>query len=203
MCNAPPTLPGTPISPSMPPRFRLAHSITVVPRLATAGTSTRLPWNFNPSGVRPSCRTTSSRRPSSTTKRFVPPPSSRQETPRSRRYSSNSGSRPRSRIRIRSAGPPTPRDVCAARGSVGRQAAPRAATFSAIPISRARDDISPFPVLPALQGLVTILEAARLRIASPNASATFQTLPAPMVSTKSPGCASASTSRTTVCSDAA
>src|ERR1700691_1566763 len=58
MRNAPPTLPGTPIRPSMPPRSRLAQNVTMPPRSAAASTYAALPSTRIPGCEVGRCRTT-------------------------------------------------------------------------------------------------------------------------------------------------
>src|SRR5712664_1014782 len=73
MRRAPPTVPGTPISPSMPPRSFFAQNVIMRPRSAAASTCAKLPSSTTSGSGRTSCRTTHGNSPSPTS-RFEPPP---------------------------------------------------------------------------------------------------------------------------------
>src|SRR6266581_8369362 len=73
MRRAPPTVPGTPMSPSIPPRSFLAQKVIMRPRSAAASTCARLPSITTSGSGRTSCRTTQGNSPSPTS-RFEPPP---------------------------------------------------------------------------------------------------------------------------------
>src|SRR5258706_2262030 len=73
MRRAPPTVPGTPMSPSMPPRSFLAQKVIMRPRSAAASTCAKLPSSTTSGSGRTSCRTTQGNSPSPTS-RFEPPP---------------------------------------------------------------------------------------------------------------------------------
>src|SRR6267378_3595617 len=73
MRRAPPTVPGTPIKPSIPPRSFFAQYVTVRPRSAAASTCANLPWRTMAGSGGTSCRTTQGNSPSPTS-RFEPPP---------------------------------------------------------------------------------------------------------------------------------
>src|SRR5713226_6976231 len=73
MRRAPPTVPGTPMSPSIPPRSFLAQKVIMRPRSAAASTCARLPSRTTSGSGRTSCRTTQGNSPSLTS-RFEPPP---------------------------------------------------------------------------------------------------------------------------------
>src|SRR6266851_4438839 len=73
MRRAPPTVPGTPMSPSIPPRSFLAQKVIMRPRSAAASTWAKLPSSTTSGSGRTSCRTTHGNSPSPTS-RFEPPP---------------------------------------------------------------------------------------------------------------------------------
>src|SRR6266481_479983 len=73
MRRAPPTVPGTPMSPSMPPRSFLAQKVIMRPRSAAALTCARLPSRTTSGSGRTSCRTAQGSSPSPTS-RLEPPP---------------------------------------------------------------------------------------------------------------------------------
>src|SRR6266850_1718986 len=73
MRRAPPTVPGTPIKPSIPPRSFFAQYVTVRPRSAAASTCANLPLRTMAGSGGTSCRTTQGNSPSPTS-RFDPPP---------------------------------------------------------------------------------------------------------------------------------
>src|SRR5438552_284293 len=73
MRRAPPTVPGTPMSPSIPPRSFLAQKVIMRPRSAAASTWAKLPSSTTSGSGRTSCRTTHGSSPSPTS-RFDPPP---------------------------------------------------------------------------------------------------------------------------------
>src|SRR5229473_1460253 len=73
MRRAPPTVPGTPMSPSIPPRSFFAQKVIMRPRSAAASTCARLPSITTSGSGRTSCRTTQGSSPSPTS-RFEPPP---------------------------------------------------------------------------------------------------------------------------------
>src|SRR2546430_2725541 len=73
MRRAPPTVPGTPMSPSIPPRSFFAQKVIMRPRSAAASTWARLPSSTTSGSGRTSCRTTQGSSPSPTS-RFEPPP---------------------------------------------------------------------------------------------------------------------------------
>src|SRR5580700_9845099 len=72
MRSAPPTLPGTPIRPSMPPRSFLAQKVTIPPRSAAASTVAVLPSMLMPSFEVGRCNATQESSPSSMST-FEPP----------------------------------------------------------------------------------------------------------------------------------
>src|SRR6266481_2649037 len=73
MRRAPPTVPGTPMSPSIPPRSFFAQRVIMRPRSAAASTWARLPSSTTSGSGRTSWRTTQGNSPSPTS-RFEPPP---------------------------------------------------------------------------------------------------------------------------------
>src|SRR6267143_1769305 len=73
MRRAPPTVPGTPMSPSIPPRLFFAQKVIMRPRSAAASTCAKLPLSTTSGSERTSCRTTQGKSPSPTS-RFEPPP---------------------------------------------------------------------------------------------------------------------------------
>src|SRR5713101_1297044 len=73
MRRAPPTVPGTPMSPSIPPRSFFAQKVIMRPRSAAASTCARLPSSTTSGSGRTSWRTTHGNSPSPTS-RFEPPP---------------------------------------------------------------------------------------------------------------------------------
>src|SRR5580692_360862 len=114
MRRAPPMVPGTPMRPSMPPRFCLAQKVTVRPRSAAASTWAKLP-SMAMSGVgEASWRTTQGSSPSPT-RRFEPPPRNLWGTASASRRFSRSGMASCFVMRSRSLVPPMPREVSAAR----------------------------------------------------------------------------------------
>src|SRR5881392_2865305 len=58
MRRAPPTVPGTPMSPSIPPRLFFAQKVIMRPRSAAASTCAKLPSSTTSGSGRTSCRTT-------------------------------------------------------------------------------------------------------------------------------------------------
>src|ERR1700687_1785943 len=73
MRRAPPTVPGTPMRPSIPPRSFFAQKVIMRPRSAAASTCAKLPSSTTSGSGRTSCRTTHGNSPSPTS-RFEPPP---------------------------------------------------------------------------------------------------------------------------------
>src|SRR6266478_1462088 len=116
MLRAPPTVPGTPMSPSMPPRSFLAQKVIMRPRSAAASTCAMLPSRTTSGSGRTSCRTTQGNSPSPTSK-FEPPPRNLCGTWFASRRFKRSGRLSCSRIRSRSVLPPMPSEVRSARAA--------------------------------------------------------------------------------------
>src|ERR1700676_2129392 len=110
MRKAPPTVPGTPIRPSMPPKSFLAQNVTVRPRSAAASTWAKLPSKVTSGSERANCVTTQGSSPSRT-RRFEPPPRNLCLTPLESSSCSSPGMPSCLRISSRSVVPPMPREV--------------------------------------------------------------------------------------------
>src|SRR3989454_1151736 len=124
MRKAPPTVPGTPMRPSIPPRLFFAQKVTVRPRSAAASTRAKSPSRTTSWPDLASCNTTQGNSPSATS-RFVPPPRRRCGMAcRSSRLSS-SGKCVCSWTRSKSVVPPMPSEVCSASGAPGHSSTPR------------------------------------------------------------------------------
>src|SRR5580704_4311312 len=108
--SAPPTVPGTPISPSIPPRLFFAQYVTIRPRSAAASTLATFP-SITTSGVGlASCTTTNGSSPSITS-RFDPPPRNLCGIPSRSSVFSSSGIASCLVIRNKSVLPPIPKYV--------------------------------------------------------------------------------------------
>src|SRR5713226_163547 len=110
MRRAPPTVPGTPMSPSIPPRSFFAQKVIIRPRSAAASTCARLPSSTTSGSGRTSCRTTQGSSPSPTSK-FEPPPRNLCGTWLASSSVRRSGRLSCLLMRSRSVVPPMPRDV--------------------------------------------------------------------------------------------
>ena len=140
MRSAPPTLPGTPIRPSMPPRSCLAQNVTVPPRSAAASTNAVIAFDAHsraamsadaepPRAVRRPRSARSCRRQENGAEYFRP--SAGASRPESFRSGASSSS---------SVVPPMPSEVCSASETPGRNSTPssfnRAAALSLIRMSK-------------------------------------------------------------------
>src|SRR5882724_8114874 len=114
MRRAPPTVPGTPIKPSIPPRSCFAQNVTVRPRSAEASTCANLPSRTMSGSGETSCRTTHGKSPSPTSK-FEPPPKNLCGTWFSSRSRKRLGMLSCLLMRSRSVVPPMPSEVSSAR----------------------------------------------------------------------------------------
>src|SRR5258706_3249330 len=112
--SAPPTVPGTPISPSMPPKLFFAQNVTVRPRSAAASTVATFPFSEISGSPFTSCSTTNGNSPSTTSK-FEPPPRNLCGTAGWSSNFSKLGMASCRRMRNRSVVPPIPREVSSAR----------------------------------------------------------------------------------------
>src|SRR6267142_722440 len=119
MRRAPPTVPGTPIRPSMPPKSCFAQKVTVRPRSAAASTWAKLPSRTISGSADASCRTTQGSSPSLTS-RFDPPPRNRCGTPWASSRLSRAGMDSCFLMRRRSVLPPMLRDVSSLSEEAGR-----------------------------------------------------------------------------------
>src|ERR1700692_4618970 len=108
--SAPPTVPGTPMSPSMPPRTFLAQKVTVRPRSAAASTCAKVPSITTSGSGLASWSTTQGNSPSPTSK-FEPPPRNRWGMPLASSKLSKSGMPSCFLMRRRSVVPPIPSEV--------------------------------------------------------------------------------------------
>src|SRR5882724_4066516 len=131
MRNAPPTVPGTPINPSMPPKLFFAQNVTVRPRSAAASTLATFPSRTISGSPLTNCRTTNGNSPSTTSK-FDPPPRNLCGTPCASRSFSNPGIASCFRIRSRSVVPPMPSDVNSASETPRRSSAPNSESVARI-----------------------------------------------------------------------
>src|SRR5258708_1221609 len=116
MRRAPPTVPGTPMSPSMPPRLFFAQKVIMRPRSAAASTWARWPSSTTSRSGRTSCRTTQGSSPSPTS-RFEPPPRNLCGTWFASSKLRRSGKLSCFLIRRRSVVPPIPSEVRLARAA--------------------------------------------------------------------------------------
>src|SRR5882762_7729947 len=119
MRRAPPTVPGTPMSPSIPPRSCLAQWVTVRPRSAAASTWAKLPSRTISRSADASCRTTQGSSPALTS-RFEPPPRNRCGTPWESSRLNRAGIDSCFLMRRRSVLPPMLRDVSSLSEEAGR-----------------------------------------------------------------------------------
>src|SRR6266853_310860 len=116
MRRAPPTVPGTPMSPSIPPRSFFAQKVIMRPRSAAASTCARLPSSTTSGSGRTSCRTTHGSSPSPTS-RFEPPPRNLCGTWFGSRRFKRSGRVSWRLMRSKSVVPPMPSEVSSARAA--------------------------------------------------------------------------------------
>src|SRR3989442_8138084 len=123
MRKAPPTVPGTPIRPSIPPRLFFAQKVTVRPRSAAASTLAKLPSRRTSGSCPTSCRTTQGSSPSWTS-RLVPPPRKRWGMPCSPRRWSTAGIVSCLFNRSRSVAPPIASEVISAKADPLRTSTP-------------------------------------------------------------------------------
>src|SRR6267378_10540 len=126
MRRAPPTVPGTPMSPSIPPRSFFAQKVIMRPRSAAVLTCARLPSSMTSGSGRTSCRTIQGSSPSPTS-RFEPPPRNLCGTWFASSRVRRSGMLSCLWMRSKSVVPPMPRDVRAASEAPGFSSTPRPA----------------------------------------------------------------------------
>src|SRR5216683_5146072 len=131
MRRAPPTVPGTPMSPSMPPRSFLAQKVIMRPRSAAASTCARLPSRTTSGSGRTSCRTTQGNSPSPTS-RFEPPPRNLCGTWFASSRLRRSGRLSCFLMRSRSVVPPMPSEVSSASAVPGRRSTCISASLATI-----------------------------------------------------------------------
>src|SRR6516164_6048597 len=131
MRSAPPTVPGTPISPSSPPRLCFAQSVTMRPRSAAASTIAKFPWITTSGSGCASCSTTNGSSPSATS-RLEPPPRNSCRMPYLSSRLSNSGIVSCLVIRKRSVVPPMPSEVFSASDAPGSTSTPNSVSAEAI-----------------------------------------------------------------------
>src|SRR5665213_3040773 len=118
--------PGTPISPSIPPRSYLAQVVTVRPRSAAQSTNTLLPSKRTSGSCRASCRTTHRSSPSGRST-LLPPPRKRYGTLFPFKNWMSPGRDSCLRINRTSEVPPISREVFCARDTSGLCSTPKAA----------------------------------------------------------------------------
>src|SRR5215472_7712625 len=131
MRRAPPTVPGTPIRPSMPPKSCFAQKVTVRPRSAAASTLARFPSMMTSGSGGASCKTTQGSSPS-LTRRFEPPPRNLCGMWFASRRLSRSGIVSCFLMRSRSVVPPMPREVNSDSFISGRNSTPSSARLATI-----------------------------------------------------------------------
>src|SRR5580658_571969 len=130
MRSAPPTVPGTPMRPSIPPKSFFAQKVTVRPRSAAASTWAKRPSSTMSGSGETSWSTNQGSSPSPTSK-FEPPPRNLYGTDSASRRFKSSGMASCFVMRSKSVVPPMPKDVSSARDVPGFSRAPssgRAAT---------------------------------------------------------------------------
>src|SRR5258708_14003404 len=137
MRSAPPTVPGTPINPSIPPKLFFAQKFTVRPRSAAASTVAAFPSSEISGSPFPSCSTTNGNSPSTTSK-FEPPPRNLCGTPCWSSNFSKLGMASCRRMRSRSVVPPIPREVSSASDTARRNSTPRSGSVARILTSSIR-----------------------------------------------------------------
>src|SRR6516164_2470067 len=130
MRSAPPTVPGTPISPSSPPRLCFAQRVTMRPRSAAASTIAKFPWITTSGSGCASCSTTNGSSPSATS-RLEPPPRNLCAMPCLSSRFSNSGIVSCPVIRKRSVVPPMPSEVISASDTPGCTSTPNSVSAEA------------------------------------------------------------------------
>src|ERR1700722_12832484 len=131
MRRAPPTVPGTPMRPSIPPRSFLAQKVTVRPRSAAASTSAKLPSRTMSGLGETSCSTTHGSSPSPTSK-FEAPPRNLCGTPCASRRFKSSGMALCFVMRSKSVMPPMPREVSSAKEVAGFSCTPSSGSATTI-----------------------------------------------------------------------
>src|SRR5580692_2182260 len=129
--SAPPTVPGTPINPSMPPRLFFAQNVTVRPRSAAASTVAIVPSNEISGSPFTNCRTTNGNSPS-TTNKFEPPPRNLCGTPCSSSSFSKPGMASCRWMRSKSVVPPIPSEVSSANETPRRISVPNSGSAARI-----------------------------------------------------------------------
>src|SRR5580704_5650773 len=123
MRNAPPTVPGTPMRPSIPPRSFFAQKVTVRPRSAAASTWAKRPSSMMSGSGETSWSTNHGSSPSLTSK-FEPPPRNLYGRASASRNFKSSGMASCLVMRSKSVVPPMPKDVSSARDVPGRSSTP-------------------------------------------------------------------------------
>src|SRR5579872_414358 len=131
MRRAPPMVPGTPISPSIPPRSFFAQKVTVRPRSAAASICAKLPDRTTSGSGFTSVMTTHGSSPSPTS-RFDPPPRNLCGTPCCSSRFSKSGMPSCFLMRSKSVVPPIPSDVSSDRACPGRSSTPSSGNAASI-----------------------------------------------------------------------
>src|SRR6266852_1393819 len=131
MRSAPPTVPGTPISPSMPPRLFFAQNVTVRPMSAAASTEAMFPSREISGSPFTNWRTTKGNSPSTTSK-FEPPPRNLCGTPCSSSSFNKPGMASCRLMRSRSVMPPIPSEVISASETSHRSSVPNSGSAARI-----------------------------------------------------------------------
>src|SRR5580698_13680 len=131
MRRAPPMVPGTPISPSIPPRSFFAQKVTVRPRSAAASICAKLPSRTTSGSGLTRVMTTHGSSPSPTS-RFEPPPRNLCGTPCCSSKFSKSGMPSCFLMRSRSVVPPIPSDVSSDIAWPGRNSTPSSGNAASI-----------------------------------------------------------------------
>src|SRR6266436_7155379 len=121
--SAPPTVPGTPIKPSMPPKSFFAQNVTVRPRSAAASTRAKFPSSTTSGSRRTNCSITQGSSPSPT-RRLEPPPRNLCAMPFASSRLRRSGMVSCFLIRSRSVIPPIPNEVSSDNAAPCRSSTP-------------------------------------------------------------------------------
>src|SRR6266436_5967954 len=121
--SAPPTVPGTPIKPSMPPKSFFAQNVTVRPRSAAASTRAKFPSSTTSGSRRTNCSITQGSSPSPT-RRLEPPPRNLCAMPFASSRLRRSGMASCFLIRSRSVIPPIPNEVSSDNAAPCRSSTP-------------------------------------------------------------------------------
>src|SRR5580698_4925946 len=131
MRRAPPMVPGTPISPSIPPRSFFAQKVTVRPRSAAASICAKLPSRTTSGSGLTRDMTTHGSSPSPTS-RFEPPPRNLCGTPCCSSKFSKSGIPSCFLMRSKSVVPPIPSEVSSDSACPGRNSTPSSGNAASI-----------------------------------------------------------------------